>query len=96
MPPTASSKDSKCGKKRKWLQANKYKDDKTRHLEIGWLHQRSSNDDCVVVRGDKEAGTRNVEMALTSRKWDIISYGKKLFFPVGKTLYARRMRLFLI
>ena len=79
-PPTASSKGAKDTKKRKRLQS---KSDKTRHLEIGWLHQRSSSDEFEVFRGGI-GGTRNVD-APKQQKMGHHYIWKRLFSLGGKS-----------
>ena len=56
---------------------------KKKRLELGWLHQTMDSGHYVSVRAKDGGGTRIVEMPGDSKKGDIISYRKKLFFPNG-------------
>ena len=61
-------------------------DNKKKRLELGWLHQTGA--DYINVRAKDGGGTRVVELPGNSKRSDIISYGKKLFFPNGSSPLA--------
>ena len=68
--------------KKKQVKGPKKLEEKTRRLEIGWLHQESADSGFINVGTQFGGGTRLGNIAVTSRKWDIVNYAKSLFFPV--------------
>lgn len=84
-----SSGEGSSGKSKKMLSGKRETvDNKKKRLELGWLHQACEGGLYVSVRAKDGGGTRIVELPGNSRKSDIISYGKRLFFPNGSSPLA--------
>ncbi|KAK7925064.1 hypothetical protein WMY93_007374 [Mugilogobius chulae] len=57
---------------------NKWARKKTRKIEIGWIHEGKQ------VRKRRGGGTRTIDVPKETRKADLFTYAKDLFFPEGK------------
>ena len=67
---------------------------KNRRFELGWLHKFSDSAEYTNIRAKEGGGTRVIEMPGNSNKDDIISFGKKLFFPNRSSPVACESDLF--
>ncbi|XP_070538263.1 uncharacterized protein [Ptychodera flava] len=62
---------------------NKYAAKVERKVEIGWLDYDFALKSFKQVRSRKGGGTRSITVKKTSRKSDLIEFGKRYFFPNG-------------
>lgn len=69
-------------RKRNAPKNNKYAEKKTRRVELGWIHNGKQ------VQKRKGGGTRTIDVPKESKKIDILTYAKDLFFPKGNSKFG--------
>lgn len=72
-----STKESEEGSPSK---KEKKKSDKSRRVQIGWLHYSYKDSRYVAVRTAKGGGTRQIDIKASANKFEVIARAKQLFF----------------
>lgn len=65
------------------------KSENLKKVQIGWKHFKEEEDAYVLVPLAKGGGSRQVDLPLSTSKWDLLKTCKSLFFPNGKTLFEK-------
>ena len=62
---------------------------KTKKVQLGWKHFKEEEGAYVLVPLLKGGGSRQVELPLSTNKWDLMKTCKALFFPDGKSIFGK-------
>lgn len=65
------------------------KSENLKKVQIGWKHFKEEEDAYVLVPLAKGGGSHQVDLPLSTSKWDLLKTCKSLFFPNGKTLFEK-------
>ena len=78
---TKDSEEESPSKKKK-------KNEKSRRVQIGWLHYNCKDSRYVAVRTSKGGGTRRIDINASANKFEVIARAKQLFFPGGESSHG--------
>ena len=81
---TSRQSDAKVGKDRLCGNQNARKD--SRKVDIGWMNYCKDSNTYKQVKCKKGGGTRTVDLSKWCTEEDVISKGKELFFPHGRSV----------
>lgn len=77
---TGRSHTSKIGRSEK---------EKTKKVQLGWKHFKEEEEDHVLVPLSRGGGSRQVELPLSTNKYELMKTCKGLFFPDGKYIFGK-------
>ena len=77
---TGRSHTSKIGRSEK---------EKTKKVQLGWKHFKEEEEDHVLVPLSRGGGSRQVELPLSTNKYELMKTCKGLFFPDGKSIFGK-------
>ena len=58
-------------------------------MQLGWKHFKEEEEDHVLVPLSRGGGSRQVELPLSTNKYELMKTCKGLFFPDGKSIFGK-------
>lgn len=77
---SSSPKSTKESEEESPSKKEKKKSEKSRRVQIGWLHYSYKDSRYVAVRTSKGGGTRRIDIKASVNKFEVIARAKQLFF----------------
>ena len=62
---------------------------KSKKVQLGWKHFKEEEEAYALVPLVKGGGSRELELPLSTNKWDLMKTCKTLFFPDGKSIFGK-------
>ena len=79
----------KCSQRSQPAHTGNPEKEKTKKVQLGWKHFKEEEDVYVLVPLAKGGGSRQVELSLSTTKWDLLKTCKALFFPNGDSFFGK-------